>query len=320
MAGSGRTGSRRRATRCRRRELDVDDVLLNENHAPADGRRQGQGALELPPLQLFPASSATKCRNVTDERRPAGHVALRQGDRLRARRAGLAGVHPCQPHPEEARPHRALPSAVGAMAAPAPSSRSTSGRRGQFYLVSAGALERHDHDIAAQASARRTAASTSSRSRRLTACWCSPARARARCCKSSPTPTSPTPPSPGSPASRSRSGRRRATRCASISSASSDGNCTTRSRCRTRIFDLLMKAGAALRHQALRHPRHDVDGAGEILPAGRARTVHRIRCARIRPRPLRASEQGRLPRPRRAGGVARAGLRQPLRHAWRCTA
>ena len=26
------------------------------------------------------------------------------------------------------------------------------------------------------------------------------------------------------------------------------------------IFDLLMEAGARIRHQAVRHPRHDVDG------------------------------------------------------------
>ena len=37
----------------------------------------------------------------------------------------------------------------------------------------------------------------STRSRRRGACWCSPARARATCCRSSPTPTSPTRPSPG---------------------------------------------------------------------------------------------------------------------------
>ena len=44
------------------------------------------------------------------------------------------------------------------------------------------------------------------------------------------------------------------------------------------------------------------------------RALHRILGLRIRARPLRASQQGRVPRPRRAGRVARERLREPLRH------
>ena len=55
------------------------------------------------------------------------------------------------------------------------------------------------------------------------------------------------------------------------------------------IFDTLMAAGRRIRHQAVRHPRDGFAAAGEILQAGRARTVDRIRRARIRARALRRS-------------------------------
>ena len=78
MAGSGRTGSRLRATRCRRPSSNVDDVLLEREPRPGRRRRQGQGELELPPLQLLPLRRR-RDQERHQRRRPAGHVALRQG-------------------------------------------------------------------------------------------------------------------------------------------------------------------------------------------------------------------------------------------------
>ena len=108
-------------------------------------RRQGQGDLVVPPLQLFRA-----CRQRDPQRhgecRPAGHVALRQGDRLRAGRARTGSI--ASSPTASRRRAGASRSAICCrrMAACAPSSPSTNAAPGGFYLVSAGALERHDHD------------------------------------------------------------------------------------------------------------------------------------------------------------------------------
>ena len=50
--------------------------------------------------------------------------------------------------------------------------------------------------------------------------------------------------------------------------------------------------GRGVRHQALRHQGHALDGGREILSPRRTRAVDRICGARIRPRPLRASNKG----------------------------
>ena len=66
------------------------------------------------------------------------------------------------------------------------------------------------------------------------------------------------------------------------------------------IFDALMAAGRAVRHQAVRHPRHGFAEAGKVLQARRAGAVDRICRARIRPRAVRRSRQRPVSRPRRA--------------------
>ena len=93
-------------------ELGVGaDVLTNHNHAPPldDGRIVEK--LVVPPLQLFRACrqrSAATCTRMSACR------TCRPSPRCRCPAPGarsLARIDPRQPHPEEARPHRALPSA-----------------------------------------------------------------------------------------------------------------------------------------------------------------------------------------------------------------
>ena len=184
----------------------------------------------------------------------------------------------------------------------------------RFYLVSAGAFERHDHDYLVQAAAGGRQRADPEDHDADGACWCSPVRARASSCRSSPTPTFRMQPSRGSPGSRSMSASPRPMRCASISSASSAGSCIIRSRCRTTIFDLVMDAGKAMGIKPVRHQGDGFAEAREILPAHPARAVDRIFGARIRARPLRAPEQGRVHRPRCAGEVAAAGVQEQVRH------
>ena len=50
-------------------------------------------------------------------------------------------------------------------------------------------------------------------------------------------------------------------------------------------------------HQAVRHPRHGLAEAREVVQARRAGTLDRIRRARIRPRPVRRFQEGPVPRP-----------------------
>ena len=73
------------------------------------------------------------------------------------------------------------------------------------------------------------------------------------------------------------------------------------------IFDALMSAGRAVRHQAVRHPRHGFAEAGKVLQARRAGTLDRIRRARIRPRSVRRFQERPVPRPRRADRLGRQG-------------
>ena len=81
------------------------------------------------------------------------------------------------------------------------------------------------------------------------------------------------------------------------------------------LFDLIMEAGKEFGIKPFGIRAMLFHGDREILPARRARAVDRIRRARIRARPLRASQQGGVPRPRCPRSLAREGLRQPLRDA-----
>ncbi len=79
------------------------------------------------------------------------------------------------------------------------------------------------------------------------------------------------------------------------------------------IFDALMAAGADLGLKPFGIRAMDSLTSGKILPADRHRAVDRVRRLRVRPRPLRAPQQGRLHRPRRAGPLARAGFFERVR-------
>ena len=86
------------------------------------------------------------------------------------------------------------------------------------------------------------------------------------------------------------------------------------------IFDALMAAGSVLRHQAVRRPGDGFAEAGKVLQARRARTVDRIRRARIGPRSVRRFRQGAVHGPGRARHLVRQGLREPAgdaRGPWR---
>ena len=72
--------------------------------------------------------------------------------------------------------------------------------------------------------------------------------------------------------------------------------------------------GRGPRARPVRHPRHGLDAVREVLPHGGHRAFHRVRGAGVRPRPLRAPEQGRLHRPRRPAPVDGARVLQPARH------
>ena len=217
-----------------RRARQADDVLTNENHAAGRRGRQGQGEVELPPLQLFPLRRRRDPERHR-QRRPAGHVALRQGDRLRAGRARPGSTRILANRiPKTARPHRALPPADQPMAACGPSSPSTSARPASSTssrparwsattttsLREAAARRRQralpaDHDGLRRAGPRR------------------PALARAAAEAHRHRPVQRRLPLADGQADLGRAGRR-AMRCASTSSASSAGSCITRSRCRTR--------------------------------------------------------------------------------------
>ena len=128
-------------------DLAKPDVLLNENHpAPAPGEPIRE-KWSFRRSNYFPFVGE-ECRQCPRPCRPAGHVGLRQGLCRGPRRRGVARFDPRQPHPEEDRPHRrsaiSCPpnGGVRVRVHGLPHRAATS-----FYLVSAGALERHDHDI-----------------------------------------------------------------------------------------------------------------------------------------------------------------------------
>ena len=61
-------------------DLAKPDVLLNENHPPAQARRAAARKMEFPPLELFRLRRRRMPQRAR-ERRPAGHVGLRQDAR-----------------------------------------------------------------------------------------------------------------------------------------------------------------------------------------------------------------------------------------------
>ena len=175
----------RRATASSEAELDKPDVLLNENHPPVPPGERLAREMELPPLQLLRASSASECRQRARERRPAGHVGLRQmrGLRARAPRPGSTRIL-ANRMPKKIGRIGLCPSAVARTAACARSSPSTATAPDRFYLVSAGACERHDFDYLSKLLPARRRVALPAGDDASTACWCSPARARASCCRS----------------------------------------------------------------------------------------------------------------------------------------
>ena len=293
-------------------ELNVDDVLLNENHAPPadDGKVKERWSFRR--SNYFPFVG-DEIRNVTtnvglQDMSPFAKALVSGPGAREWLESILANRIP------KTRGRIALCHLLSANGGTRAEFTVYERAPGQFYLVSAGALERHDHDILrsllpadgsvefqpiTQAYGVLIVAGPRSREllQRLTDTDLSTAAFPWLTGK----------PIIGRAVRRGRASRqfRRRTR---MGTAPPDRDAE-------RHFRPADEGRRALRHQAVRHPRDDVDGAGEILPPRRARDVHRIRCAGIRARPLRASEQGRLRRPRRARCVARARLREPLRHA-----
>ena len=274
-------------------DLDRRDVLLNHNHAPPDERRQasarnGRSAARI--ISTMSAMSAATCTRMSacwtcrpsPSTRSRGRGPRTGWTRILANRipkkiGRIALCHLLSQNGGVQLGIHRLSNRRGALLSrrrPAPSSAMTTTTLSKLLPATGGVQLAEDHH-------RRSAFS----------CW--PARARASCCRSSPTPISPTPLSPGSRAAVHRCRHCRARmRSGSISSASSASSCITRSRCRTRSSILMMDAGESDRHQALRHQGDGFAPPRKILPAHPARAVDRICRARIRPRPLRPSEQG----------------------------
>ena len=80
------------------------------------------------------------------------------------------------------------------------------------------------------------------------------------------------------------------------------------------VFDLLMSAGVAFRHHAVRHPGDGFAPAGKVVQARRARALDRIRRHRIGARPFRRFQEGVVPRARRAGRTGWRAPREPACH------
>ena len=301
-------------------DLAKPDVLLNENHpagrAPASSRARN-GPSAAPTISSFVGD---ECRNVHENVGLQDMSAFAKCEVSGPGARRLARFDPRQPHPEEDRPHRALPSAHRSAAACAPNSRLRASAPERFYLVSAGALERHDHDILekllpADGSVRLDPVTTAARRARARR-----ARARARSCRSSPTPTSPTRPSPGSPARRSvdrRRGPHRAAgqfrRRARLRAASSDRDAE-------RYLRPLMEAGAPFGIKPFGIRAMHVAGGGEVLPA-RSGANCRSNMPRSNPVSTASSISTRaVSRPRRARRLERARASRTGSSRWRSKA
>ena len=108
--------------------LEKPDVLTNENHPRPDAERQGEGDLVLPALELF---RARRPGDAATSRRMSAFRTCRLSPRRSSPGKGARqwlDSHPREPHPEDARAHRALPSPARRTAACAPSSPSMNAR------------------------------------------------------------------------------------------------------------------------------------------------------------------------------------------------
>ena len=174
-----------------------------------------------------------------------------------------------------------------------------------FYLVSAGAFERHDHDylrklLPADGSVHFQPVTT-----QLGRVWFWPARTRARCCRSSPTPISPTPPSPGFRASRSRSDHvgLHALRVNFVGELGWEFHHPIEQQ--VALFDQLMEAGKefGIRPYGIKAMLSlSIEKSYRLVP--RELSIE-YSASRIRARPLRPSQQGRVHRPRCTGARGR---------------
>ena len=157
-AGSGRTGSRRRAIRFRRTSSTPTTCssTTTTRRPTIPARCASAGRSAAPTISSMSATSAGTWRSMSACRtcRPSPNAYVD-----RPRRGGVARLDLRQPHPEEGRPRPPLPPADEARRRALGVHRLPDAAQGGFYLVSAGALERHDHDYAEQAAARPTAAS-----------------------------------------------------------------------------------------------------------------------------------------------------------------
>ena len=109
--------------------------------------------------------------------------------------------------------------------------------------------------------------------------------------------------------------------------ASSATSCTCRSNTPPHVYELLMGGGRGLRHRRCRLPRDQQAAAREALSLLGRRHLARLHALRSRPRLCRVAEEGRFPRPRRAGegeerrargaGSAASCSRSPSAALWR---
>ncbi len=97
-----------RAEGLRSRRRRADEARRAPEREPSSGRGGGAPArkMELPPLELL-RLRRRRMPQCARERRPAGHVGLRQVRGLGTRRGALARFHPDQPGPEDRRPRDA---------------------------------------------------------------------------------------------------------------------------------------------------------------------------------------------------------------------
>ena len=304
----------------RRGDLDKPDVLLNENHPPVGAGREAAGEVELPPLELF----RLRRRRVPQrarERRPLRTCRPSPNTRSRARapRRGSTGSSPT-----------GCPKGVGRIA-PRPHAVEERRRPLGVHDLSRGAGEASTSSAPAPSSATTRTTSRSSLprdgSRRPPEGDDAVRRARAR---RPALARAPADADRHRPVEQELSLAHRASRSTSASAQARALRVNFVGELgwelhhpiemQNTIFDLLMEAGRPLGIRPFGIRAMDSHAAREVLPPDPARAVDRVRRARIRPRPLRASQQGRVPRPRRAGALAAAGLPEPLRDDARSTA